>query len=609
MDNFDNDAPPPYSEHDPLQSQQHQPHSNADMTDEGYNNTVNAFSGLSISSGPFPSQSGAEETPPLSSSPINSQTERPPLIPPSTFASAARYFAERPPPTSSQLENNSHQQQEDETLVHSLTIYPRSQGKDFPHRPRCWNQRAQDIDQHDWDTFLRFLFPPHLGLAASSPHLPQLLRSEIRRDRKDRPQETDQERRARIAAVIAEWNISFFVPRGAEIWWVYVVNPESGPVSPLCPRCYPATTHATSQGRPPSMHDAFTLYQPVLQIGGVGGVDNDYFAQSMFNASASKKKHSIGSAGWAAYISTRAKQYADALSEHAQQYGRQIEENSRVHGRWVEGHVKMRGRQMEEMGKLFGNYCASVGDAIARETRVASRGADTGPAPRGAGTYPVRNPWSANAIVGRPGLPPQRQITRRRSSCSSQASADSLSSIDSLSTVSDLNPDDLAEARAKLLSLNDHHDRELQVEATRIRAQLRDLQQQRQHSRLQYYHTGGRFRGGPFLGRGEGRGRLVGRGGPHHHYPAGRHRHGGGLFRGRGSSYDERWGRGRGGWGRWDSPEDSRQRDDNRRALKEEKKLLRDAFRDVERRAKRETRARKNIEAREERVTTETVNL
>ena len=117
MDNFDNDAPPPYSEHDPLQSQQHQPHSNADMTDEGYNNTVNAFSNLSISSGPFPSQSGAEETPPLSSSPINPQTERPPLIPPSTFASAARYFAERPPPTSSQLENNSHQQQEDETLV------------------------------------------------------------------------------------------------------------------------------------------------------------------------------------------------------------------------------------------------------------------------------------------------------------------------------------------------------------------------------------------------------------------------------------------------------------------------------------------------------------
>jgi hypothetical protein len=70
--------------------------------------------------------------------------------------------------------------------------------------------RMNEVAQQDWDTFLKYLFPPQLGLAAASQHLPRQLRAEIQRDRKDRPQETDEQRRARIAAVVDEWNQCFF---------------------------------------------------------------------------------------------------------------------------------------------------------------------------------------------------------------------------------------------------------------------------------------------------------------------------------------------------------------------------------------------------------------
>lgn len=159
---------------------------------------------------------------------------------PANFESAVAYFEERPP---TMLDEDR------DVLPHHLTIYPRSQAKDYPRRPRCWNSRTDEITQQDWDMFLRYLFPPHLGLASASGHLSRQLRAQIQRDRKDRPQETDEQRRLRTTAVIEEWNQCFFGPRDVQLEFKYITDPRNGPSSPLCPKCYPAATKANQRSR------------------------------------------------------------------------------------------------------------------------------------------------------------------------------------------------------------------------------------------------------------------------------------------------------------------------------------------------------------------------
>lgn len=159
---------------------------------------------------------------------------------PANFESAVAYFEERPPTV---FEDGR------EVLLHHLTIYPRSQAKDFPRRPRCWNLRTDEITQQDWDMFLRYLFPPNLGLASASGHLSRQLRAQIQRDRKDRPQETDEQRRLRTTAVIEEWNQCFFAPRAVQLVFKYNTDPGNGLSSSLCPKCYPAATKANQRSR------------------------------------------------------------------------------------------------------------------------------------------------------------------------------------------------------------------------------------------------------------------------------------------------------------------------------------------------------------------------
>lgn len=243
------EAPPPYSVVDPLLLQTNGS-SNSSNVDIHTAPQQQFQPPLRLRGGEAPS-SDAISSDGSSGYPV-SRDQSSSIIPPVNFASAAGFFEERPPPPVSVPAGDEQR----EILRHHMTIYPRSQAKDFPRRPRCWNRaRAQadgtnepnneiDITQQDWDTFLSFLFPPHLGPAASSAHLPRRLRAEIARDRKDRPQETDEEREARIAAVIAEWNQGFFLPRGTCVSWVYVKSLENTPASPLCPRCYPAATAA-----------------------------------------------------------------------------------------------------------------------------------------------------------------------------------------------------------------------------------------------------------------------------------------------------------------------------------------------------------------------------
>src|SRR5436190_21210199 len=171
------DAPPPYTVTDPLTS-------------------------------PYPINCAATAIySPRPAAPVNAISYNS-LVGPVNFISAASYFHERPPPVV---------QPGEEILEHTLTIYARSESRDYSHSPRCWSSRSGEITELDWNTFLNYVFPPHLAPAARQSHLPPKLRAEIEREGKDRPQETDEQRQARITAVITEWNEHFFGPRATRI--------------------------------------------------------------------------------------------------------------------------------------------------------------------------------------------------------------------------------------------------------------------------------------------------------------------------------------------------------------------------------------------------------
>ncbi|KAJ5660100.1 hypothetical protein N7507_006551 [Penicillium longicatenatum] len=371
------EAPPPYSAVDPLVP----PANNRNNTPQ---RTSAPSRGNAAESQGAGSSRIAELPPPTS-----------PAIVPIHFTSAVAYFEERPPLILDDSRSILH---------HHMTIYPRSQAKDFPRRPRCWTSRKNEISQQDWDTFLRYLFPPELGLAASSQHLPRQLRAEIQRDRKDRPQETDEQRRARIMAVVDEWNQCFFEPRATNIAFVYIGEPDAASSSALCPHCYPAATKATQgngasastaspEGQSPwssntsspvpgqyaqSQSPTSWPYAPAapyglppgtMQYGSPYGVPpfpghgyppphpppgvppwqwNNWAYSQPQNGNSSTSK---GAFGWFSNITAQAQKYGERFAEQAQHYGdqisaqamhygRQVEEQAMAHGRWVEEQAR-----------------------------------------------------------------------------------------------------------------------------------------------------------------------------------------------------------------------------------------------------------------------------
>ncbi|RHZ49775.1 uncharacterized protein CDV56_102502 [Aspergillus thermomutatus] len=517
---------------------------------------------------------------------------------PANFASATAYFIERPP---------THFDEERPALSHLLTIYPRSQSKDFPRRPRCWSPRTAEITQQDWDMFLKYLFPPHLGLAASSAHLPRQLRAEIQRDRKDRPQETDEQRQLRIAAVIEEWNECFFGPRATRIEFIYVTESENAPVSPLCPRCYPAATKASRANRstqaqeagensasvpagmlptvagqptapPASVAYATGVYpypnpqmppapyppygppaffppgivpntppppplaypyppQPPSQYQQPSswGWNNRPYGPQYQYSSTSK----AGPFGWLSSLASHAQKYSERITEQAQHYGRQVEEQAMAHGRWIEEQAGLRSRKLED---VFSGLSSPP-----RVEYAANNPQAQGYCTNGYGYQPV------NVVSTQPVTTPVTQPARR-TSVGSVSSESSFSSIDSISTTSDLSSSDLATVRAQLQSLNNHHDRELYEAAVGLRRQLDVLRESRRQSRI------------------SGRGRWR-----------------------NGWGHDGQQGLGRGGWGRWESPQEQQRSSAERRALKEEVRATKKAFKDVFRRARDEQRERRRI--------------
>ncbi|GAD96658.1 conserved hypothetical protein [Paecilomyces variotii No. 5] len=532
-------------------------------------------------------------------------------VAPVNFVSAIGFFEERPPPAF---------QEDGNILQHHLTIYPKTQAKDFPRRPRCWNARADKIAQQDWDTFLNFLFPPHLAPAATSGLLSPRLRAEIQRDRKDRPQETDDERRLRIAAVISEWNQGFFWPRGAQISWIYVSDLESAPPSPLCPRCYPAATSASQDRRAARSRSVETLVPPqtgvssqsdysetpteanantasALQAPGppcISSAIKSFAPWGLFpGASGWSRATSTdqcrwsspawplgpqsgpsqhwggGPLAWVAELGMNANRFAEHVSMQAQEYGRHMEEQAMSHGRWLEDQARSRSRQIEEMGQSF----AGLG------RRAPGPDAWGPPAPCNPpwGQRGQRGQWCEDRGRGR-----NRHRRRGRSpSTDSSSSASSFSSIDTISTTSDLEVTDLSSVRAQLSSLHGHHHRDSYAAALRLRHHLQALQQLRRHARF----NGSRGRGSCWGGH------------------AGNSR----MSRGRGWPFGvQHHGLGRGGRAPWEAPIELQPSPSpaDRRALKEEKKAVEKAFRDVVRRARdeaKETRRSRRHEARDRR--------
>ncbi|GAQ10957.1 hypothetical protein ALT_8278 [Aspergillus lentulus] len=519
---------------------------------------------------------------------------------PANFASATAYFIERPPTNFSE---------ERPTLSHLLTIYPRSQSKDFPRRPRCWSPRTAEITQQDWDMFLKYLFPPHLGLAASSAHLPRQLRAEIQRDRKDRPQETDEQRRLRIAAVIEEWNECFFEPRASRIEFIYVTESENAPVSPLCPRCYPAATRATRANRSTQAQEAGgnSSSVPAGMLPTVAGQQtappaSGAYAPGIFPYPTPQmppapyppygppvffpgmvpntpppppathaypyppqppsQYQQPPSWGWNnppygpqyQYSSTSKGGplgWLSSLASHAQKYSERITEQAQHYGRQVEEQAMAHGRWIEEKAGLNSRKLEDVFGGLSSPPRV---------------EYPTNNPQAqgfyahgygyppVNVVSTQPVTPPITQATQpaqpaRRTSVGSISSESSFSSIDSISTTSDLSSTDLATVRAQLQSLNNHHDRELYEAAVGLRRQLDVLRDSRRQSRIS----------------------------------------------GRGNWRNGQQGHCRGSWGRWESPQEQQRSSAERRALKEEVRATKKAFKDVFRRAKDEQRERRRI--------------
>lgn len=531
---------------------------------------------------------------------------------PANFLSAAAYFAERPP---SVVDDGRA------ILVHDLTIYPRSQSKDFPRRPRCWSSRNNEITQQDWDTFLRYLFPPQLGLASTSGHLPRQLRAEIQRDRKDRPQETDEQREKRIRFVIAEWNQYFFIPRGTRIVFVYVIDPERAPSSSLCPRCYPAATRSSQDSRPspvpgpghwhnprpnlpstlggqhavPPAHSPFPngayVYPPApmtLPFPPYGmppippaapptpsqprvqppmppvppnychwGWNNGAYSPQSFSYSSSKS----GPLGWISQLASQAQKYGERITEQAEHYGRQMEEQAMAHGRWIEEQTGFGGQKVERFGDAISNL------VVGRRDQWTGYGGCQPAYPLTPISHTSPPPVTNRAIEALPQTPSpiQTQIQTqtqsqpprpRRSSTASTSSESSLTSIDSISTTSDLSPSDLATVRAQLLSLDDHHDRNLYDAAVGLRRHLDVLQESRRQAR---FPGQGYWRNGWWYNH------------PHNH------------------------GYGRGEWGRWESPQQQQQNRAERQAIKEEMRATKKAFRDVFRRAREEQREQRRL--------------
>ncbi|OQE37808.1 hypothetical protein PENCOP_c009G06345 [Penicillium coprophilum] len=588
--------PPPYSPVDPLLA------------------PANSRNNNSTSQAPIPLEVSVPPTQDASSSRAPTQ----PTVVPTHFRSAAAYFEERLP---SALEESR------DLLHHHMTIYPRSQAKDFPRRPRCWGARLDEITQQDWDTFLKYLFPPQLGLAASSQHLPRQLRAEIRRDRKDRPQETDEQRKARIDAVVTEWNECFFGYRATQIVFIYVGEPDSAPSSALCPRCYPAAT-GSIDGQPirnpntpspvPSQHGPsptpWPMRPPMFPNShvpvppspyGVYGVPpypppispnqppqyyphppqgawqwnnwNHPQQQPQYpNNGASKG----GSLGWISQIASQAQKYGERFSEQAQQYGdhitaqaqhygRQVEEQALAHGRWIEEQARLHSRKAPVAGPPYGGgyYPRPAWDNSPRPIANIPMTPIQTPSPV-TSPNPAGWPETTNQIDSNKPKPSTEPFLIEPPA-TERTRRVSLSSVSSESSFSSID------------SISTTSDLGVSDLAT-VRAQLELLDDR--HDRVLYDAAVDLRRQLSVLQESRREAKFSGKTNWRPGFSQSQHNHQ------QSSGAD---------WGRWDSPEQQQRKSADKRAMKEEMRATKKAFRDTLRRARDEQRERRRTRRRQ----------
>ncbi|OAX80076.1 hypothetical protein ACJ72_05599 [Emergomyces africanus] len=445
------------------------------------------------------------------------------------FVSASSYFAERPAPAR-------HQGEPQETVLqHSLTIYPRSQSKDYQRFPKCLRSRSAEITQHDWETFLNYLFPLHLGLAASQSHLTRKLRAEIQRDRKDCTQEGDDERKARIEAVFAEWNKYFFFPRSTEILYTYVSSSDSPPSTHLCPKCYPSAVRSLPVRRGPSSsgihptHSATTAScsaQDSISRGAVGSNPRSTPAlapevstvtvQGSTTIPCATGNSDSGGAGGGAYDRRYAPangiagatnaivSWATQLGERAEQYGQWISDQASAHGKLVEERSQQYGRMIEERAKARAEYFEQQAKHIGRGGRGPGGGRGWGKGDPGAhwathwgpfghmyphghrhgrggpwGNRPT-HPWGG----GWEGHGRNRQAEQRQRSASVSSASSSSSSSSASSTSSSSSSDSEASFLSSLSSYSQRHATGLSDFKEKIRSIQWEHEQSRERARM-----------------------------------------------------------------------------------------------------------------------------
>ncbi|KAI5284171.1 hypothetical protein KEM54_001544 [Ascosphaera aggregata] len=230
--------------------------------------------------------------------------------------------------------------------IHLMIIYPRSQPRDYRRVPRCLRSGSSRISNSDWKAFLEQVFPSQLAPAAAQDQLPRHIRAQIIRDRKDCPQETDSDRRARIEAVVRDWNIFFFQPRNKKIDLQYIAVGSPPPENGLCPQCYPSSSKLMGSRRnvnsSPTGETSSTC---------AFSCDEKRPLEQRSSYDCRRRSEESLSSGTTSQIGTslgdRIRDFAAQITEQAQQCSQRISAQAIVHGKWAEEQARAYGQLME----------------------------------------------------------------------------------------------------------------------------------------------------------------------------------------------------------------------------------------------------------------------
>lgn len=390
--------------------------------------------------------------------------------PPPNFISAAPFFRERSLPN---IPRGHH-----EPLKHTLNVYKRSQAKDYTRFPRCWRSDSGEITQHDWDTFLGYLLPPHLGPSPGKGH-----------GRADHPKESGEERRIRIASVAEEWNSCFFTPRNVMVVCNYIQGNGTSSVSPLCPRCYPTAAGSislrnassapgyTAPTNPENHQATFTDDHSPLNHAGDGGAASLQERDQGFSQVGPQIENGRGSWMWNA--NNRIQNWATQLSEQAAVYGKRANEQAQYYGAMAQQNAQAHADYAQRQAKYAENIARWPHARSSPWGNPRGFGAGRGGGGRGGGgggwmggpLHGGRAHWDHvqhQQGEGRRGIGPEQRFSlRRRDSSASISSFSSISSSSSSSSDDSLSSLDLAKVNAN------------RSEVTALRTKINNLREEK----------------------------------------------------------------------------------------------------------------------------------